>query len=36
MDKITELNDEIKENGSVYYFKGNGTRKRFDDFNDPI
>ena len=32
-DTIIELTDEINQNDLIYCFKGNSTRKRFDDFN---
>ena len=33
---MKELNDEINHDDSIYFFKGNTARKRFDDFSDVI
>ena len=34
--EIKELTDKINQTDLIYYFKGNTTRKRFDDFNNGI
>ena len=36
IDEVIELTDEINQNGLIYYFKGNISRKRFDDFTNGI
>ena len=36
LDEIIELTDEINQNDSTYYFKGNTFRNKFDDFNNGI
>ena len=35
-NKIIDLTDEINKNDLVYYFKGNSTRKKFDEFKSGI
>ena len=35
-DEIKKLTDEINHNDLIYYFKGNTSRKKFDDFNNGI
>ena len=35
-DKVKELTNKINQNDLIYYFKGNTTRKMFDDFLNGI
>ena len=34
--EIKELFNEINQNDSIYYFKSNTSRKKFDDFSNGI
>ena len=36
IDHIRELTDEIKHDYLTYYFKGDASKRRFDDFNNGI
>ena len=35
-DEVKELTNKINQNDLIYYFKGNTTRKMFDDFLNGI
>ena len=35
-DEVKELTNKINQNDLIYYFKGNITRKMFDDFLNDI